>query len=352
MSPVNFQAKILQWFDSHGRKDLPWQINTAPYPVWVSEIMLQQTQVTTVIPYFKRFMAHFPDVKTLAQASLDDVLQHWAGLGYYARARNLHKTAKIIDQQGSFPNTLEALMQQPGIGQSTAGAIMSIAFQQSCPILDGNVKRVLARYNAVQGWPGNASVNKQLWAISASHTPVERVADYTQAMMDLGATVCTRTRPGCQNCPVNEDCVARKKNLTEVIPASRPVKKQASRTCVFILIVNTRQEILLQKRSPVGIWGGLWSLPEVEDTIEAINWCSSRKIAVKTSEVLPTLRHTFSHFHLHYTTLIVRTEGPVNFVMEVDQTVWYKAEQIPDLGLPAPVKRLLDNLILNEDNND
>jgi A/G-specific adenine glycosylase len=218
-----FSIKLLQWFDLFGRKDLPWQKNPTAYSVWVSEIMLQQTKVSTVIPYYVRFMKTFPDLEALAQASEDIVLHHWSGLGYYARASNLHKTAKIISShhQGIFPNTLEGLESLPGIGRSTAGAICAIAYKKSVSILDGNVKRVLARHEAIDGWTGHSKILKLLWAAAENYTPTERIADYTQAIMDLGATLCTRSKPRCYECPVSDSC----KGLIAGNPEYYPKKK-------------------------------------------------------------------------------------------------------------------------------
>ncbi|MFU8788596.1 MAG: A/G-specific adenine glycosylase [Methylobacter sp.] len=343
MSPSIFQQKILAWFDQHGRKDLPWQQELTPYRVWLSETMLQQTQVATVIPYFNAFVARFPDVASLAAAPVDEVLQLWAGLGYYARARNLHKTAQIVAEQGRFPDTLDALLALPGIGLSTAGAILSIAFNSSQPILDGNVKRVLARFKAVSGWPGNSAINKQLWAISADLTPIGRVADYTQAMMDLGATVCTRSKPACPLCPLHDACLARLSDKVSVLPTPKPAKTLPVKQLVFLLLRTADDRILLEKRPPTGIWGGLWSLPEFDSRAAVDDWCLTRHIDIAGKQTLPSQRHTFSHYHLDYTPLLIQTNNPSDFVMEANQTVWYKSEQLNRLGLAAPIKLLLQS---------
>jgi len=343
-SAEQFQQQILAWFDQHGRKDLPWQQDISPYRVWLSETMLQQTQVSTVIPYFNAFIAKFPTLESLAGAPIDEVLQLWAGLGYYARARNLHKTAQLIAQQGNFPNTLPELMALPGIGQSTAGAIMSIAFQQSQPILDGNVKRVLSRYRAIDGWPGLNGVNKLLWQISSFYTPVERVADYTQAMMDLGATVCTRTKPQCQLCPITDQCVARIENTVSAYPGSKPKKTLPVKQLIFLILRNQVGEILLEKRPPVGIWGGLFSLPEFDNLSAVKTWCLLQSCTVNNCQELPTQRHTFSHYHLDFTPVLIDIDNLINNVMEANQTLWYKAEQLQNLALAAPIKVLLQQL--------
>ena len=342
MSPELFQKKILNWFDLYGRKDLPWQKDINPYRVWISEIMLQQTQVATVIPYFLKFTSSFPDIASLAQAPLDSVLRHWSGLGYYARARNLHKSAQIIhDNNDRFPDSLDELIDLPGIGRSTAGAILSIACQQSHPILDGNVKRVLARFLGINGWTGSTKINKELWKISSRYTPENRTADFTQAMMDMGATLCIRSKPRCIECPVNSACYAYREDKTSELPTPKPRKKIPVKHIFFLLLQNRRQQILLQKRPPSGIWGGLWSLPEF-DNLKALQcWCLEKNHDVKNTQTLNSRRHTFSHYHLEYTPVIVQSDNPNNFVMEANQSVWYKSTQQNSLALPAPIKRLL-----------
>jgi A/G-specific adenine glycosylase len=341
MNPSDFQQHILAWFDQQGRKDLPWQQDITPYRVWLSETMLQQTQVITVIPYFNAFIEKFPTLECLAQAPIDEVLHSWSGLGYYARARNLHKTAQLIVEQGRFPDMLDELVTLPGIGLSTAGAILSIAFKKSHPILDGNVKRVLTRFKAISGWPGTCQVNKQLWSISAHLTPIDRVADYTQAMMDLGATICTRSKPACDDCPLEGHCLARITRTVSELPTPKPAKTLPVKQIVFLLLNNNLNQTLLEKRPSTGIWGGLWSLPEFDSIEAAHNWCLTKNWAIDNLRTLATQRHTFSHYHLDYTPVLIQTDNPINFVMEANQAVWYNAEQIDTLGLPAPIKRLL-----------
>ena len=341
MTPLTFQHRILAWFELQGRKDLPWQQDITPYRVWLSETMLQQTQVATVIPYFNAFVERFPTLDSLAQAPVDDVLHRWSGLGYYARARNLHKMAQLIADLGYFPESPDELIALPGIGLSTAGAILSIAFKKSHPILDGNVKRVLARFKAVSGWPGNSQINKTLWAISAALTPVERVAEYTQAMMDLGATICTRSKPACNACPLESHCLARISGMVTLLPTPKPAKTLPVKQRVLLLLSNNRNRILLEKRPPTGIWGGLWSLPEFDNVESAHDWCLAKNWPVFDAQTLATRRHTFSHYHLDYTPVLIRTDNPINFVMEANLAVWYKPEQINTLGLPAPIKLLL-----------
>jgi A/G-specific adenine glycosylase len=341
MSPSAFQENLLAWFDQHGRKDLPWQQELSPYRVWLSETMLQQTQVATVIPYFNVFIARFPDINSLANANIDEVLHLWSGLGYYARARNLHKTAQLIVEQQRFPDTLVELIALPGIGPSTAGAILSIAFNNSYPILDGNVKRVLTRFKAVSGYPGDSGVNKELWALSARLTPIERVADYTQAIMDLGATLCTRSKPNCESCPLTNSCVSRLEGNVSAYPTPKPGKTLPAKQVIFLLLNDSENRILLEKRPPTGIWGGLWSLPEFDSIQFAQDWCISKNIPISNQQVLASKRHTFSHYHLDYTPLLMKTNNPSNFVMEANQAVWYKVDQLNKLGLAAPIKLLL-----------
>jgi A/G-specific adenine glycosylase len=341
MTPAIFQQNILAWFDQQGRKDLPWQQNITPYRVWLSEIMLQQTQVATVIPYFQEFIAKFPHVESLARADVDAVLQLWSGLGYYARARNLHKAARMIADQGRFPDTLDELLTLPGIGQSTAGAILSIAFNNPHPILDGNVKRVLARFKAIPGWPGDSQVNKQLWEISANLTPGQRVADYTQAIMDLGATVCTRSKPACGKCPLMENCAAFLTNSVANFPTPRINKTLPVKKLIFLFLYDNQHQVWLEKRPPTGIWGGLWSLPEFANEDDAVNWCMVNNLLIRDKKIGDEQRHTFSHYHLNYTPLFIETNNAMDFVQETDRTAWHNTQQINEIGLAAPIKNLL-----------
>jgi A/G-specific adenine glycosylase len=342
MQIKEFQTAVLDWFDREGRKNLPWQIQPTPYRVWVSEIMLQQTQVATVIPYFLRFIERFPNVHALADAAQDEVLGYWSGLGYYARARNLHKAAQVIvrDYEGEFPADLDRLAALPGIGRSTAGAIMSLGLGIRAPILDGNVKRVLSRYAAVEGWPGEAAIARELWRISEDLTPYTRVADYTQAMMDLGATLCTRSRPDCPRCPVQKGCMALTVGLTAVLPSPKPKKNLPVRPCWMLVLRNAAGEFYLEKRPPTGIWGGLWSFPEFDGKEAALSWCASRGMS-STLEALPQRRHTFSHYHLDYTPLLGELEQAPLSIAEAG-SVWAVPEE--DSALPAPVRRLMQEL--------
>ncbi|AEF98852.1 A/G-specific adenine glycosylase [Methylomonas methanica] len=355
MPPEQFQKQLLAWFDIHGRKDLPWQQNISPYRVWLSEIMLQQTQVVSVIAYFNRFVTRFPTVQALAEAGLDEVLQHWAGLGYYARARNLHKTAQLIaGNNGEFPQTVEELSALPGIGRSTAGAILSIACGQSQSILDGNVKRVLTRFHGVRGWPGETKVATRLWRISSEYTPQKRCGDYTQAMMDLGATLCTRSKPRCTSCPVIDGCEAYKLNLTSQLPEPKPRKTLPVKQVFFLVLQDRQHRLLLERRPPAGIWGGLWSLPEFADRQQLRDWCLQQDYQLSEPTELPVHRHGFSHYQLEYIPILATLQNPINYVMEANSAVWYKPSDIHSLGLPAPVKRLLQHNYLedHDDKND
>jgi A/G-specific adenine glycosylase len=342
---MSFAARLLRWYDRHGRKDLPWQRARTPYGVWVSEVMLQQTQVATVIPYFERFMARFPDVTALADAPLDAVLAHWSGLGYYSRARNLHRAAqKIRDAHGGvFPEDMDAVTALPGIGRSTAGAILAQALGRRHAILDGNVKRVLTRHRAIDGWPGQGAVERRLWDIAEAETPHARVADYTQAIMDLGATVCSRARPRCTACPVAGDCAAHREGATSRFPAPKPRKALPVRQTRMLLVTNTDGEVWLEKRPPSGIWGGLWSLPELPAHATPEEWAVTFGTRIHALATWAPLRHTFSHFHLDITPLRLSVAAPAR-VMEPDRGLWYKPDLSNQLGLPAPVARLLQAL--------
>lgn len=352
-STNSFAKRVLKWFDQNGRKDLPWQRDTSPYRVWVSEIMLQQTQVKTVIPYFERFMAAFPDVLALAEAPEDEVLHLWTGLGYYARARNLHKAAKQVanEAQGQFPRTLDGLCDLPGVGRSTAGAILSIAFGQRASILDGNVKRVLARYHRVGGWPGKSAVHQQLWEIAEQHTPQKRCADYTQAMMDLGATRCTRSSPACERCPLATDCEALAHGDQRDYPGKKPRKTLPVKSTYFLIMRSPDDDIWLEKRPPSGIWGGLWCFPEIDEPATGRTQCLDLwGMEPAMLEVQSSFRHTFSHYHLDITPVVAKLTVTPQAVMEATGKLWYNLRQPPQIGLAAPVASLLAKLTDTETN--
>ena len=343
MDNSHFSAIVLQWFDQHGRKHLPWQQTKSAYNTWISEIMLQQTQVATVIPYYNAFMARFPTVEDLAKAPIDEVLHHWTGLGYYARARNLHKAAHMIVNEfdGQFPQDPQLLEQLPGVGRSTAAAVSSIAYGTKAAILDGNVKRVLARYFAVEGWPGNTQVAKRLWEHAEALTPDRRNADYTQAMMDLGATLCTRSKPRCGDCPISESCLALKADRVTDFPGSKPKKEKPTKQ-TYMLLIKDGARFLIEQRPAVGIWEGLWSFPEVTDLRDIeVDW----RINQNRLKILEPFRHTFSHYHLEITPVVINVEDlHVDHVMEERTTLWYNSVQPSEVGLAAPVKTLIQTL--------
>ncbi|MDQ2694431.1 MAG: A/G-specific adenine glycosylase, partial [Pseudomonadota bacterium] len=288
MNGDDFSRRVLDWHDRHGRKNLPWQQAPTPYRVWVAEIMLQQTQVATVIPYYRRFLARFPDIAALADAPLDDVLHLWSGLGYYARARNLHRAAVILRDRhgGELPLDFAALRALPGIGRSTAGAILAQAAGRRHAILDGNVRRVLARYHAVAGWPGQAAVNDALWEYAEGHTPHDRLAAYTQAMMDLGALVCTRRRPACAACPLAGGCQAHAQGRETDYPETRPRRQLPVRATRMLLLCAATGEVLLERRPPSGVWGGLWSFPECPPAADVAGWCRET-LGLEVGEIQP-----------------------------------------------------------------
>jgi A/G-specific adenine glycosylase len=305
--------------------------------------MLQQTQVATVIPYYERFISAFPDVRRLADAAEDEVLHHWSGLGYYARARNLHRTAKTIvaDYDGAFPADLDALQSLPGIGRSTAGAILSSALGGRAPILDGNVKRVLARFHAVEGWPGKSDVAAKLWDLAELHTPAERVADYTQAIMDLGATLCSRAKPDCTRCPQHQGCEALRLGRQADFPGKKPKKSLPTRSTIFAIACTPERELLLERRPGSGIWGGLWCFPEFADAEQARHYCENQ-LAAEILEISPMalLRHSFSHYHLEISPLLITLSQATRVIRESDDLRYWAAEALPEVGLAAPVKRL------------
>lgn len=338
-----FATQVLDWFDEHGRKHLPWQQNPTPYRVWVSEIMLQQTQVATAIPYYEKFMHRFADLHSLASAPLDDVLAHWSGLGYYARARNLHRCAiRVVEEHnGVLPTTLDGLQDLPGIGRSTAGAILSLASGQHQPILDGNVKRVLARYFAVDGWPGKKPVLDKLWALSEQVTPAKRTGPFNQAMMDLGATLCTRSKPLCAQCPLAMQCKANKTTTQLDYPGKKPKKVIPVRSTSMLVLRNAKDDILMLQRPPTGIWGGLWSLPELGD-VSLEEWLHAARLkAIGEADNIARFRHTFSHYHLDIDVFALQVKvGKADMVLEADRYVWYDGAELPG-GVAAPITKIL-----------
>ena len=342
----DFATRLLAWFDEHGRHDLPWQKNPTPYRVWVSEIMLQQTQVTTVISYYQRFMKSFPSLESLANASQDDVLAHWSGLGYYARARNLHKTAELIqvEHHGIFPDTQEGLEALPGIGRSTAGAIRALAMEQYAVILDGNVKRVLCRHNAVSGWPGKSAVMKKLWLMAEAVTPKKRVAAFTQAIMDLGATLCTRSRPQCNVCPLTGTCVANAQQNPTAYPEKKPRKEKPQREEVHLVLINRAGEVHLQRRPEKGIWGGLWTFPVLPENQNYREWLSENHYVELKSKSMRKIRHQFSHFDLGISPMQIWVDTEQVRDVDAPNVSWSHPDVELPGGVPAPIAKLLQRL--------
>lgn len=337
-----FGEQVVSWYHEQGRKHLPWQQNKTPYRVWISEIMLQQTQVATVIPYYQRFMESFPTVVDLANADQDNVLHHWTGLGYYARARNLHKAAQIIrdEYKGEFPTDIDQVIALPGIGRSTAGAILSLSLGQHHPILDGNVKRVLSRFLLVEGHNGQAKYEKALWPIAEAVTPAKEVSAFNQAMMDLGATVCTRTKPSCPLCPLEKTCLANLGSEQANFPQKKP-KKTIPEKQTLMVIFQHQDKILLEKRPPSGIWGGLWCFPEASEQGEIEKLAQANNLTVHSTTKLDTFRHTFSHYHLDITPMIVSVETSGSQVRETQDMTWLAHHENSELGFAAPTIKLL-----------
>jgi A/G-specific adenine glycosylase len=327
----------VQWQRRHGRRGLPWQASTDPYRVWLSEVMLQQTQVSAVIPYYRRFLVRFPTVAALAAASEDEVLRLWSGLGYYARGRNLHAAAKVIARTG-FPKTAAQIAELPGVGRSTAGAIAAFAFGERAAILDGNVKRVLARHAGIAGFPGDKKVEAKLWALAEGLLPTKAIEAYTQAVMDLGATVCTRGKPRCDACPVSRSCVARRKGLTGKLPAARPRKAVPSKTTTWLVLRHAGQ-VLLERRPSPGIWGGLWSFPETSGRNLARD-CRALGYRIRSTRELDAIEHGFTHFRLSIRPVLCEVSA-LAVRAEMPGRLWLDIDAAGSAATPAPVKKLL-----------
>ncbi len=345
MSPTSSYAEhLLSWFDVSGRHDLPWQHPRTPYRVWLSEIMLQQTQVRVVIPYFERFVTALPDLRALASASEDEVMALWSGLGYYARARNLHAAAKrcVELHDGELPRDIDALIALPGIGRSTAGAILSQAWGDPHAILDGNVKRVLARVFGIEGWPGTPANEKTLWAIAVSLLPAERLADYTQAQMDFGATLCTRHDPACILCPLQHACIALRDGRVAELPTPKPGKPLPERKAVMLLIRDDEGRVLLQRRPPAGIWASLWSLPEAADHDSARIWFEHHIDGdYDDGSALDEIHHGFTHYRLLIHPLVWRNLALHARIHDNETLRWVARDVLATLGIPAPIRTLL-----------
>jgi A/G-specific adenine glycosylase len=339
-----FSSSVLNWFDLHGRTELPWQTDKTAYRVWLSEIMLQQTQVATVIPYYQRFLQSFPTIQALADASIDHVLQHWQGLGYYARARNLHRAAQIMrdDYQSEFPLDMAQVLALPGIGRSTAGAILTFACNQSWPILDGNVKRVLARCYQVEGWYGKTKTMAELWQIAEQLTPQASTDNYNQAMMDLGALVCLKSKPDCEHCPLTESCDSFKNDTQHLYPEKKPKKIKPQKKTLMLLHYYQNQ-LLLYRRPPVGIWGGLWSLPEVESDHDLSEWQNQNLGYSKAPKEVKVdlLRHQFTHFSLDISVAVIELDQLPSKVSDTASFEFIEQQALPQYGLPTPVSKIL-----------
>ncbi len=342
----SFSARLLAWHKRHGRHDLPWQGTRDAYRIWVAEIMLQQTQVAAVIPYYRRFLERFPDIATLAGAPQDEVLRLWSGLGYYSRARNLQRAAQLVMDQhrGIFPRALDAIEALPGIGRSTAAAIAAFAYGTRAPILDGNVKRVLARHFAVAGYPGEKRVEERLWQLAGEQLPPRAIGRYTQAMMDLGATLCTRARPRCADCPLAQSCRALALARVSSFPAPRPAKAIPTRATHMLLLVRNG-EVLLERRPPSGIWGGLWSLPEIADAAGARAHCRTRYgCSIAAAQALAPLAHGFTHFKLQIQPLLCRVVKVAAAAREPG-LIWLSLEEAHGAAIPVPVRKLILRLL-------
>ncbi|MCC7097230.1 MAG: A/G-specific adenine glycosylase [Thermomonas sp.] len=339
-----FAPRLLDWHDQFGRHQLPWQHPRSPYRVWLSEIMLQQTQVAVATDYFLRFVAALPDLPALARAPLDQVLALWSGLGYYARARNLHSAARLCmaKHSGVLPDRMDALLELPGIGRSTAGAILALAHDVPAPILDGNAKRLLCRVFAIEGWPGTSAVEKQLWALSEKLLPRARLATYTQALMDLGATVCTRANPACGRCPLQDSCRAHAQGRTTTLPTPRPGKPLPQREAHMLVIKDAKARVLLQQRPPAGLWASLWSLPELPDRAQALAWFQDRFDDDPAGAVhMAPFLHGFSHYRLSIHPILITISGTRHRMTDRNDLRWMRRDDLPVLGLPAPVRKLL-----------
>ena len=343
---ASFADTVVKWYRRYGRHDLPWQGKKA-YRVWLSEIMLQQTQVSTVIPYYLNFVKRFPNLKTLAEASIDEVLQHWQGLGYYARARNLHKAAQVIRDRhkGRFPRKFDEVVALPGIGRSTAGAILSFAFGQAWPILDGNVKRVLARCFRVSGWYGQSDTMNQLWYLAESVTPEKNTAEFNQAMMDIGSMLCLKTNPKCEACPLKRLCSSYRHHSQAQFPEKKPARVKPQKKTLMLLHRHD-DAVLLWRRPPSGIWGGLWSLPEVDDEAAVELWQQSFLKMQQAPKKLQhqVIRHQFTHYSLDISLAIIELDSRPEKISDQDNYAWIEVEQLAQHGLPTPVRKLLSTL--------
>ena len=341
---MNFADRIIAWQKQHGRHDLPWQRTRDAYRIWLSEIMLQQTQVATVIPYYQRFIVRFPDVHALASAPVESVMASWAGLGYYSRARNLHRCAqRIVETNGEFPRSVEQLTRLPGIGRSTAAAIAALAFGERAAILDGNVKRVLARQFGIEGYPGNTLVERVFWHRAESLLPIDSIEAYTQGLMDLGAMICTRSFPDCVACPVSRTCVARNAHTIDKLPTPRPVRKRPVRAATVLVMHDASGAVLLELRPPSGIWGGLLSLPEFDSEAsddEVVAGIGKRfGLHITLKQALGQVRHEFTHYTYLMRPRLAQVAGAAGAANSSLRSV--REDALQAAPLPAPIRRLL-----------
>lgn len=340
----DFSSRLIAWQKQHGRHDLPWQNTHDPYAIWVSEIMLQQTQVGAVVGYYQKFMQRFPTIADLAKANQDDVLQYWSGLGYYSRARNLHHAAQIIinEYKGKFPDNFNTIQTLPGIGRSTAAAIAAFAFGQSQTILDGNVKRVLARFYAIEGWPGAPTIEKKLWALAEKLLPKTEMIAYTQGLMDLGATLCTRRKPDCDQCPLQTDCQAWQQKRVHQLPTPKPRKTLPEKQTTMLILMQA-DNILLERRPAKGIWGGLWCFPETSDGCAQTYALEKFGLETKSIRILPTFNHTFTHFKLEIAPNVLAVIDDSKAI-NLKGCLWMSIEDALGAAIPTPVRKLLQTL--------
>ena len=345
MKEADFSTRVIAWQKRHGRHDLPWQNTRDPYRIWLSEIMLQQTQVATVIPYYARFLEKFPTLRDLAHAAEDQVLALWSGLGYYSRGRNLLRAAQIVAEQfgGEFPRSFDEILALPGIGQSTAAAVSAFAFGERRAILDGNVKRVFARNFGIAGFSGDKKVEAKLWAVAETELPKKNIEAYTQGLMDLGATVCLRTKPLCRACPVEDSCVAKREGRIHELPSPRP-KKTVPEKSTTMLIITHEGEVLLEKRPPTGVWASMWCFPELHNGASPRQACRDRYgLEVTTQKSWNVLEHGFTHFKLSITPQPIAVQKKLSRAAEPG-VMWLSIDDALSAAIPKPVRMLLNKL--------
>ena len=338
-----FSTRLIEWHHINGRKNLPWQKRKTPYRIWISEIMLQQTRVSTASLYFTKFIKKFPNVKKLAASNVDEILGCWSGLGYYARARNIHKAAEKIESEygGRIPNSLDKLMNLPGIGKSTAGAILALGFKKKAAILDGNVKRVLSRHRKIDEDISLTSTSNKLWEVSINLVPDNLIDVYTQSIMDLGATICTKSNPSCNSCPVKEDCLALEEGLVKYLPLKRKSKPKDTKIVHWLIPLSPKGELLLQKRIDKGLWEGLWTFIESDKREILEQECLMRfKIENRNLHPLKTVKHSFSHYNLVAIPYVIEVKKSAIY----KNTVWVNPINVESLGIPAPIKKTMQQV--------